>query len=58
MVALQTESAPPILKSFTPMHLEYLRKINEAEGRNYPAPPIPSILNNPLTLPSLGHQNP
>jgi len=28
--------------------------INESEGNNYPPPPIPSILNNPAYLPSLG----
>jgi hypothetical protein len=52
-VALQTETAPPMLKSFIPELLEELRCINESEGRNYPAPPIPSILNNPAYLPSL-----
>jgi hypothetical protein len=55
-VALQTETAPPMLKSFFPALLEELRFINESEGRNYPAPPIPSILNNPAYLPSLTSQ--
>jgi len=31
-----------------------MRGINEEEGRNYPAPPIPSILNNPAYLPTVG----
>jgi hypothetical protein len=53
VVALQTETAPPQLRSFYPEFLEILRSINEEEGRNYPAPPIPSILNNPSYLPSL-----
>jgi hypothetical protein len=52
-VALQTETAPPMLKDFFPEFLEELRSINESEGRNYPAPPIPSILNNPSFLPTL-----
>jgi hypothetical protein len=55
-VALQTETAPPMLKNFFPELLEELRGINESEGRNYPAPPIPSILNNPAYLPSLTSQ--
>jgi hypothetical protein len=42
-----------MLKNFFPELLEELRSINESEGRNYPAPPIPSILNNPVFLPSL-----
>jgi hypothetical protein len=53
VVALQTETAPPLLRSFIPEFLEDLRLINELEGRNYPAPPIPSILNNPTFLPSM-----
>ena len=55
-MALQTETAPPMLKNFFPELLEELRSINESEGRNYPAPPIPSILNNPAFLPSLAQQ--
>jgi hypothetical protein len=43
-----------MLRSFLPEYLENLRSINEEEGRNYPAPPIPSILNNPAYLPTLG----
>jgi hypothetical protein len=42
-----------MLKNFLLEHLECLRSINQQEGRNYPAPPIPSILNNPSFLPSL-----
>jgi hypothetical protein len=43
-----------MLKDFHPELLEELRSINESEGNNYPPPPIPSILNNPAYLPSLG----
>jgi len=57
VVALQTETAPPMLRSFYPELLEDLRAINEAEGRNYPAPPIPSILNNPAFLPSVTNKS-
>ncbi|CDW80500.1 ccch-type zinc finger protein [Stylonychia lemnae] len=54
VVALQTETAPPVLKNFYPSFLDFLRAINEEEGRNYPPPPIPSILNNPPFLPTTG----
>eukprot|EP00347_Sterkiella_histriomuscorum_P005124 403357804 len=53
VIALQTETAPPQLKNFLPHFLENLRSINEEQGKNYPPPPIPSILNNPSFLPSI-----
>jgi hypothetical protein len=57
VVALQTETAPPMLRSFFPEFLENLRAINETEGRNYPAPPIPQILSNPSFLPSVSQNS-
>lgn len=53
VVALQTESAPPVLKSFTPDFLDKLDEINKEEGNIYPPPPIPQILSNPSFLPTL-----
>jgi len=55
---LQTEQAPPVLKDFFPHNLDELRSINEEEGRNYPAPPIPSILSNPQLVITSTMQDP
>lgn len=57
VIALQTETAPPALKSFTPDFLEKLVEINSEEGNIYPPPPIPPLLSNPSFLPSLESSN-
>lgn len=52
VVCLQTETAPPELRSFGLGMLDNLREINESEQRTYPAPSIPSVNNKPSFLPA------